>query len=126
MLAAIDYGLRRVGLAVADESVRIPHPREALLVSSEIDAFKKIADWILRERVTKVYLGRPVAANGNSTDMTRAVEGLAAALHEALPGLVVEYVEERMSTQQAQKAGIAKGKQDSAVAVFLLEQKLVQ
>lgn len=123
MYAAIDYGTARIGVAVANESVRIAHPRPIVAVSSDEEGIAALAFLFRQEHVTHVVIGLPVAANGNETIVTERVKAFANRL-SAVADVQVIFADERMSTQQAEKAGIAKDRADSAAASLLLQTAL--
>lgn len=125
MLASLDYGLRRIGAAIADPRVRIAHPRPAFIVYSQADAVTQVSTWLRAEHITRLYIGRPVSALGKPTSITAAVEDFVAALR-TVSSVEILYVDERLSTKQTIRQGIAKENQDSAAAALLLESALAR
>lgn len=68
----VDYGSRRVGLALADSQTNLARPLKTIKNSSHlIDEIKQI---VAAEGVTAIVVGRPRDEDGNSTPQSEAVE----------------------------------------------------
>ncbi len=70
----IDYGGRRIGLAIAEEGIKVARP---LTIVSSLDELKKI---VTEQAVTDLVLGLPRSLDGNDTDQTKAVRTFATQL----------------------------------------------
>lgn len=95
-ILAIDYGLRRTGLAWTDPEKRIALPLsgvETALLWVHLDR--------LISEVEKVIIGYPRHMDGGPTDMTAPVESFYQQFQKRYPALSIELVEERLSTQAA-------------------------
>ena len=103
----VDYGRRRIGLALSDESGVLARPWEtvagsspvlsAATVSACIDAF---AHDHPDEAITGIVVGLPRRLNGDDNDQTPLVRQFAQRL-AALTGLEVHLQDERLTSHEA-------------------------
>ncbi len=127
-LLGIDFGLKRVGLALTDEGGRMAFPRPALARTSNEALVAEIGRMAAEDKVEAVVLGLPIAMDGQETDLSRQVRNLARRI-TSKTGLPVHLVDERLTSAEAQarlrEAGTSarkmKGKLDSGAAVLILE-----
>jgi putative Holliday junction resolvase len=99
-LLGIDYGLKRIGLAVSDKELVLP--LKTLKVKGHEQALGKIAAICQEERVDKIVLGLPLRLNGKLSKMARRVKKFGQAL-TSLTGLSVVYSEEQLTTKAASR-----------------------
>jgi len=96
----IDYGRRRIGLALSDPTLLIASP----LIIIENRGLKKtltqIMNIIQKNDVGQVVVGLPLHANGDESEMSREARQFGAAF-TAL-GLPVEFVDERYTSFEAE------------------------
>ncbi len=127
-ILAVDYGTRRVGLAISDEDRSMAFPRGALLVQDPADAVRQVAAFAREHEVAEVLVGMPVNMNGTRGPMAEAAERFAQALGVAT-GLKVTRWDERMSTQQAERmliaADVSRQKRKTLVDALAAQQMLV-
>jgi putative Holliday junction resolvase len=100
---AIDYGLRRVGLALSDEGGRFATPYEVLTISSPEQAATEVLQVVEKEGVERLVVGLPL----NMDDSIGPAARSAAEWGEALggrAGLPVVFVDERLSSFAAEQA----------------------
>lgn len=97
-ILAIDYGSKRIGLALSDPLGMIsqgletlPHP------STQESLVKKIGEIAQRHGASKILLGLPLNMNGTRGPQALHVETLAETLREKL-SIAVELWDERLST----------------------------
>lgn len=128
-ILGIDYGEKRVGLAIAHQVARLPRPLTTLENSSELlDNVKEI---IAAEGVGQVVVGVPLGLDGGRTPQTETVAAFEAALRAALGGAIPVYTtEETLSSVEAEAALAgkhhAKGDIDALAASYILERFLEQ
>ncbi|MEK7067320.1 MAG: Holliday junction resolvase RuvX [Patescibacteria group bacterium] len=116
----IDYGSKRIGIAVADDEGKIAFPRECIDNASEHDvcgAIKKIID---NEGIQRVIIGLPLSFAGVDTDQTAEVRAFAEMLSHAVQ-LSIEFQNEVLSSRTVERAGIEKNRVDSAAAALILQ-----
>ncbi|NJD19187.1 MAG: Holliday junction resolvase RuvX [Gemmatimonadetes bacterium] len=127
----IDFGERRIGLALSDPTGTIASPLETVqrrpgkrppLKRLEETARVHAAEWLV--------VGLPIGLQGNETPWCREVRRAGDELARRL-GLPVSYVDERFTSVRAQKAVRAlglrkeqreeKGRVDAAAAALILQ-----
>jgi len=116
----IDYGVKKIGLAVGDDEMRIAFARPALL---DVDD-QRAAIMILcaAEEIHDVVIGLPQSTDGTESEQTVLAKEFITSLS---PDLTVHLVDERFSTQgvqrQQQHRKLERGQEDSLVAQALLQ-----
>mgnify|MGYP000925483441 CR=1 FL=1 len=70
---AIDFGEKRVGLALSDPMKIIAKPFKTIFYSNQKDLINKIALIIKDEKIEKIILGLPKGLKGNNTSQTNIV-----------------------------------------------------
>ena len=70
---AIDFGEKRVGLALSDPMKIIAKPFKTIFYSNQNDLINKIALIIKDEKIEKIILGLPKGLKGNNTYQTNIV-----------------------------------------------------
>ena len=129
-LLAIDYGARRVGLALSDPLKMIANPYQTILNKSENNLILKIERIIDAEDVEQIIIGLPLGMAGQITEQTKKVEEFADKL--IARGIAIEYEDERWSSVAAKrsmkeqniKSGYNKELVDQTAAAIFLQQYL--
>lgn len=103
---AIDFGLRRTGLAVTDPARVIA---SALGTVDSPRLMDHLRHYAAKEAVDGFVVGLPVGLDGRPTDITANVRLFVEALKEAFPGKWVETVDERFTSTLAQRAMLESG-----------------
>ena len=129
---AIDYGERRIGLAVSDPSGTIASPAGVILRRPGkrpplTELVRRAADL----GATGIVLGLPLDGNGEETPRSAEVRSIGAKLEDRT-GLPVRYVDERYTSAAALRAvremgGSTKGRKgdvDALAATVLLQHAL--
>lgn len=127
-VAGIDYGMARIGVAVADELGILAHPRPFVAARPPARALGELGRLARAESLSLFVLGLPRNMDGSEGQSARRVRKFAESLRVAT-GIRVEFVDERLSTVQAQarlhEAGrnerSSKTRIDSASAAILLQ-----
>ncbi len=130
-IAGIDYGRRRIGVAVSDPSRRIATPSETIKRRlGRRPPIRRIVDALRKRRVCRAVVGLPLEKDGSETAWTREVRGFAARLAER-GALSVRLRDERYSTFEARErlreaGGRARGRGaiDRAAAAVILQDYL--
>jgi len=98
-ILAVDWGSRRVGLALSDPSRLLARPLPTLLIKSAREAKEKIVEVARGEEADTVLLGLPLHMGGEEGSSARRVRKLGESL--CTEGFQVLYVDERMSSEEA-------------------------
>jgi putative Holliday junction resolvase len=96
----VDYGRRRIGIAVSDLSGIIARPLETLNIKSIEDAVEAVYAIALREEVAAIVVGLPLAESGKPTELSEEVGEFCERL-EKLVAIPVHQEDERLSSRQA-------------------------
>lgn len=130
-ILGVDYGERRVGLALSDPTATIASPLPTLKRRKgkrpPVAQIARLAD---EQEAEEVVVGLPLTLEGDDSDWTREVREFAGALADRT-GLPVTLRDERMTSVQAEHAvrslGLSKEKReekervDAAAAVLILQ-----
>jgi len=130
-IISIDYGTKRVGLAVTDPLQMIATALDTVH-SKDVMAFLK--DYIEKEEVEAFVLGMPVNLDLTETDATPHVKSFHKKLLESFPKYPIHLVDERFTSKMAMDTMIrggmkkkdrrVKGNVDKISAVILLQEFL--
>ncbi len=129
----IDFGTKRLGLAVSDEAGALALPLPAISKTTNADLFARIQRIAAERKIRAIVLGLPLHMNGERTLATRQAENFARKIEERL-GLPVYVTDEACTSAEAEEklkeAGIP-GKRrkkylDSQAAVEILNSFLRQ
>lgn len=129
---SIDYGEKRVGLAIADPLGMIASP--AGFIQRRAGKRPPIAEIIRRAEALEargIVLGLPLDGSGEETDWTREVRKVGAELGKRT-GLSVQFVDERYTTSSSLRAiremgGSTRGRKgdvDAMAAALMLQHLL--
>lgn len=97
----IDYGRRRIGLALSDPTLLIASPFQVLENKGTKKNLARLLTIMQQNDVALIVLGLPLHANGDESEMSREVRMFGQALGEL--GYIVEYVDERYTSCQAEE-----------------------
>lgn len=97
-IAAIDYGLKRIGIAISDASKKIALPFTT--VEGGKKAIENILHALREKDVELIVVGLPLLMSGKKGEMAHEVEAFAKKLEEASK-LPVHLFDERLSSKQA-------------------------
>ena len=120
----IDYGSKRIGLAISDEEGKIAFPHK--VIESNPDPFKtiqRIGEITKAQNISTIIIGLPLSFDGKKTQQTITVERFAQVLQGAVQ-LPVEFQNEILSSRMAEREGIARGNIDSSAAAIILQSYL--
>ncbi|TVS13700.1 MAG: Holliday junction resolvase RuvX [Wenzhouxiangella sp.] len=100
-LLAIDYGTRKVGLAIGHRLTGSAQPLEPIRYRQTAALFDAIRQRLEQWQPGRIVVGLPLAGDGSETDMSRAVRKFAVQLAELDPRSEICFHDERMSSQNA-------------------------
>jgi len=124
---AIDFGDRRIGLAISDFDKQIAFPRDFLENNKTlINHIKELCE---TEQVIKVIIGLPIAMDGTMGERAIKTYEFGDKLKKALSGVTVDYFDERLTSKRARallheqgfKEKEHKGQKDMISAQVILE-----
>lgn len=100
-ILAIDYGLKRVGLAVSDELKIIATPLETIANDKIWDYLK---NYFSMNQVETVVVGVPINLNATTNHMTREVEIFIQKFEEKYPSVELKRIDERFTSKIAMQS----------------------
>lgn len=104
---AIDFGDRRIGLALSDEGGRFATPLDVLAVSAPELAMTPIVELVRREGVQRIVLGLPLNMDDTLGPAARRTLAWGKQL-SGRAGVAVIYVDERLSSFEAEQQLVAR------------------
>ncbi len=105
-ILAIDYGLKRTGLAVTDPLQIIASPLDTVMTE---DLMTWIKNYVQSEDVEAIVVGKPTKLDQSATHTTVPVQKFIEALKTALPNMKIEEEDERFTSKMAQQTMITGG-----------------
>ncbi|HWT39852.1 MAG TPA: Holliday junction resolvase RuvX [Dongiaceae bacterium] len=122
-LVGLDVGEKRIGVAIADTSVRIAIPFATVVVDGT--EIQTIAEIVAKEDADTIVVGYPRNQSGEATAQTDYVEQFAENLHDIADTIVFqdESLTSVLAEQQliAQKKPYTKGDIDAVAASLILQ-----
>jgi putative holliday junction resolvase len=100
---AVDFGAKRVGLALSDEGGRFATPLEVLQVSSPQHAIEQVLTIVKRESVQRLVVGLPLNMDDSVGPAARSTIEWAKSLASQL-NLPLILVDERLSSFDAEQS----------------------
>jgi RNAse H domain protein, YqgF family len=105
-ILAIDYGKKRTGLAVTDP-LRIIANGLATIPTSDI--FDYLTQYVAKESVDQLVIGKPIQPNGQPSENLARVENFVNRWRKLHPEIPIDYYDERFTSVIAHQAMIAGG-----------------
>ena len=126
----IDYGDKKVGLALSDRASLIASPYKTLQYVSENDLIKKIKKVVFEKDIKIFVVGLPLNMKGEDSSQTKKVRKFKKLL--SVLELPIVYEDERLSSISAKnslvlqnvKTGHNKAEIDRTAAAIILQQYL--
>ncbi len=131
-ILAIDFGLKRTGLALSDDYGIIASPLTT--VESE-KLMQFLVQLCAKEKIAVMVLGYPTRLDGSDTHITENVRMLQSVLQKEFPAINVVFQDERFSSSRAMEAIHSMGKKkklkektlvDKLAATLILQDYLSQ
>ncbi|HLP63080.1 Holliday junction resolvase RuvX [Flavobacterium sp.] len=105
-ILAIDYGIKRTGIAVTDE-LQIIASGLTTIPSETAIAF--LNDYFSKENVAKVLIGEPKQMNGQPSESAEIIEKFVTKFQQEFPDMKVERADERFTSKMAFQTMIDSG-----------------
>ncbi|HHZ80158.1 MAG TPA: Holliday junction resolvase RuvX [Candidatus Marinimicrobia bacterium] len=130
-LLGIDYGEKRVGVAISDPTGTIASALDTILFKSKEDLFQQLKKRIALEDIAGVVVGMPFGMKGQVTAQTETVQKFISELRSQL-SVSVNSADERLSSVEAGRVLREQGYQpsrnkamvDSTAAAIILQSYL--
>jgi len=133
-ILGIDFGERRIGLAISDPTATLAQPLPPIVRRrGKRPPAAQVARIALEHEVEEIVVGLPLTPEGGENDWTREVRRFGETIGERT-GLPVVYVDERFTSARAERAIRALGlrkrdreqkdRVDTAAAMLILQSHL--
>jgi putative Holliday junction resolvase len=132
-ILAIDYGLKRTGIAVTDPLQIIA---SALTTIESAKIFTFLGEYIKKEAVELILIGDPRNLDDSPTDISNDVHRVINILQKKFPEIPVKTVDERYTSLMASRAMLEmnmkksrrreKGVVDQVAATMMLQEYLLK
>lgn len=99
-ILAIDYGAKRIGLAITDPLNMFAYPFET--ISNDGRLFNKLKEIVKEKNVRKIIIGDPVKEDGTQTSIHKQIIKFAGELKKAV-NIEIEFVDERYTSELAKQ-----------------------
>ncbi len=125
-IISLDWGLRRCGVAISDESREFTFTRPQLYIKSQDELVQSVLGLVSEEKIVGIVIGLPLFSDGSESDTTKRVREFANSLSKNTD-LPIIFVEENLTSAAAQeeigRKSLSKIKQelDSVSAKVILE-----
>ena len=100
-ILAIDYGRKRIGLALSDELGVTAQPLITITRTNRRNDLRRLREICRKHSVARILVGHPLHMTGDASPMAEEAALFAARLHEETLGIEVELVDERLTTWEA-------------------------
>jgi putative Holliday junction resolvase len=101
----IDYGTKRIGLAISDESNILAFPKEIL--SNDSNTFKNLSDILKKENISEIVVGESVDFSGRLNVLSARIDVFISLLEEEFK-IPVRKQKEFLTSVEARKSGSSK------------------
>jgi len=105
-IIAIDYGKKRVGVAVTDPLKITANGLDTVVTS---DIFNFLEKYIAAENVEKIIVGEAKQMNGADSESMTGIRIFMENLHKKFPEIKIESVDERFTSVLAQRTMLEAG-----------------
>ena len=132
-IMAIDYGLKRTGIAVTDPLQIIA---SALTTIDSARIFTFLEDYLRKEKVELILIGDPRNLDDSPTSLSAHVQRILGIMQKKFPAIPVKTVDERYSSVMASRAMVdmgmkkskrqEKGMVDQVAATMILQEYLLK
>jgi putative Holliday junction resolvase len=102
IVVALDFGLKRIGMASGDTLTRTAHPRTTIQNGPKGPDWSALERLLADSRPSRIAVGEPYNADGSVSALTEAARRFAAELAQRCH-LPVDLVDERWSSQDAEE-----------------------
>ena len=99
-ILAIDYGQKRIGLALSDELQMTAQPLQTLMRTNRRNDLRRLREIARKHEVRRILVGHPLHLDGGESEMAAEAARFARRVEKEL-GLPVELADERLSSWEA-------------------------
>ena len=101
-ILALDYGRKKIGLALADSQARIAEPHDTIERVNRNEDMRRLREFARDHHVKQIVVGLPLRLDGTPGEMAEEATRFAERLRKQL-NLPVELVDERLTSWEAER-----------------------
>ena len=101
-ILALDYGQRKIGIALADSEARISQPYDTLERINRNEDMRRLRELAGKLRVRQILVGIPLRLDGTPGEMAEEATRFAQRVRKQV-GVPVEMVDERLTSWEAER-----------------------
>lgn len=116
----IDYGTKKVGIALSDEEASFAFPKEIITSGNLLEYLQAL---IKEEEIQGIVIGESLASNGQENGLVQSAALLGKKIEEKI-GKPVFFVREDFSSVEAHRYQTKKGDRDDSAAAIILQRFL--
>jgi putative holliday junction resolvase len=102
VILAIDYGKKKLGLALSDEFGITSRPFATWTRINRRRDLARLRDLVRQEKIRRIIVGLPLHLDGRPSEMSDETRSFALRVEKAI-GIPVEMVDERLTSWEAQE-----------------------
>ncbi|MEK7106092.1 MAG: Holliday junction resolvase RuvX [Patescibacteria group bacterium] len=116
----IDYGTKKVGIALSDEEGSFAFPKEIISTDTVLPYLQALVE---KDVIQGVVIGESLASNGQENDLAQKVQLLGKKIEEKV-AVPVFFIREDFSSVEAHRYQTKKGDRDDSAAAIILQRFL--
>lgn len=123
----IDYGLKKIGIAISDEEGKFAFPLSIIQNKKKEDPLKEILNILKEKNIINVVVGESLNLKGEANEILKEAKIFSSNLKKENNELNIYFEKEWLSTVEARRYDDRKDADDSAAAIILqrfLDKKL--
>ena len=101
-ILALDYGRKKIGMALADAQARVAEPHDTLERVNRNEDMRRLREFVRDQSVKQILIGLPLRLDGSEGEMAEEVKRFAERVRKQI-GVAVELVDERLTSWQAEQ-----------------------
>lgn len=122
-ILAIDYGTKRIGLAWVQEGLDVVLPFGVVENEEPMTTNKELKKIVTDEKINKIIIGMPLGLDGKENENTVRIRAFIDGVKSILQ-IPIEIIDERFSSQAADRLGATGASRDEKAAMILLQNYL--
>lgn len=103
VILALDYGTKRIGVAVSDALEIAAHGLDTIDNDGSRGVLDRIAELVAERRAELIVVGMPTSMDGSVGPAVHKVRGFIKRLRARLPEAQIDTMDERLTTAQAHR-----------------------
>jgi len=127
-LLGIDFGDKRIGLATADDKIRIAFPFKVIFQKSPKQTLEELQNILDEEGITDIVIGLPLSFNFQETNESRKIHEFVLKIREKFTNRNIHEENEILTSKEAENLmGFKKSKDgiiDAVAAALILQSYL--